>query len=246
MSVGGEDVGGGGPSEDADDVASGFTNDAGGCVPQLPAQPFGQRPGQGPVTQSSWNQRTRSAPQHTTASHAALAAKSVNGNRNRPESLSRPMWSSTWAVGPHLAVQGGGVAVLVGVVAPNRYSRSGRRLVWAPGCSGSRRTDQPGPFRPGGQVDQVGDLAYHGHLVVSVVLVDGCAGVPSWLRAGTHRSLSVLATATAAETAVFRRPPLRSRCCGTGSRPRTRLCSPPSPTAPSPGGGPRPRSSSTQ
>ena len=49
VSVGGEDVGGGGPSvEDADDVASGFTNDAGGCVPQLPAQPFGQRPGQGP------------------------------------------------------------------------------------------------------------------------------------------------------------------------------------------------------
>ena len=49
VSVGGEDVGGGGPSvEDADDVASGFTNDAGGCVPQLPAQPFGQRPGEGP------------------------------------------------------------------------------------------------------------------------------------------------------------------------------------------------------
>ena len=36
--------------------------------------------------------------------------------------------------------------------------------------------DQPGPFRPGGQVDQVGDLAYHGHLVVSVVLVDGLCG----------------------------------------------------------------------
>ena len=40
--------------------------------------------------------------------------------------------------------------------------------------------------------------------------------MPSWLRAGTHRSLSVLATATAAETAVFRRattakPMLRDR-----------------------------------
>ena len=58
---------------------------------------LGSARARGPVTQSSWNQRTRSAPQHTTASHAALAAKSVNGNRNRPESLSRPMWSSTWA-----------------------------------------------------------------------------------------------------------------------------------------------------
>ncbi len=40
-SVGGEDVRSGGPTvEDADDVASGFTNNAGGCVPERPAEPF--------------------------------------------------------------------------------------------------------------------------------------------------------------------------------------------------------------
>ena len=64
----------------------------------------------------------------------------------------------------------------------------------------------------------------------------GCAGVPSWSRAGTHRSLSVLATATAAETAVFRRARPRIPVLGPLHRPRWRPRHPGPPDA-----GPRPR-----
>ena len=79
---------------------------------------LGSARARGPVTQNSWNQRTRSAPQHTTASHAALAAKSVNGNRKQAGVFEPADVVLDVGVGPHLAVQGGGVAVLVGVVAP--------------------------------------------------------------------------------------------------------------------------------
>ena len=46
VSVGGEDVAGGGPTvEDTDDVASGFADDTGGGVPELPAETFRLCPG---------------------------------------------------------------------------------------------------------------------------------------------------------------------------------------------------------
>ena len=62
--------------------------------------------------------------------------------------------------------------------------------------------------------------------------------LPSARRAGSHRSVSSLAAATAAETVALRRPRPGSRCCGPGSRPRTPPSSPPSRNGPPPG---RPR-----
>lgn len=50
-----------------------------------------------PLRQSNWNQRTKSPDRHTTNSHAALAAKLVNGIEVRPESFSRWTWFSTCA-----------------------------------------------------------------------------------------------------------------------------------------------------
>jgi probable HAF family extracellular repeat protein len=64
--------------ENADDVTACSADDAGGTVPELPAQGIGLRVGEGPVMQRSWNHRTRSPAKQTGEAHAFRRA--ANGD----------------------------------------------------------------------------------------------------------------------------------------------------------------------
>ena len=79
-----------------------------------------------PVTQSSWNQRTRSAPQHTSASHATVGGE-VGEREPQQVGVFEPadVVLETWAWASIWRSQGGKVAVLVGVVAPEPVFKVG-------------------------------------------------------------------------------------------------------------------------
>ena len=139
----------------------------------------------GPRRHSSWNQRTRSAAKHTSAIHARLASRSVNGNRSRPEALSRRMWSSTCAWARRCTSASTAVAGPVGELAPEpvvqRREQAGlrARVQWL------AAHDEPGAFGPAGQVDEVGELGDRGAVALltglgerrrpPVLIVDGAA-----------------------------------------------------------------------
>jgi len=75
---------------------------------------FGRARAKGPVVHSSWNQRTRSAARQTTWRFARFAANAVNGNRwFQTGVFESPNVVFDVGMGSHVAVQLGGVAVLV-------------------------------------------------------------------------------------------------------------------------------------
>jgi len=93
----GEHFGRGPSVDDANDELTAAANESSRGVEQPHRSVLGRAFFQGPLRQSSWNQRTRSPDRHTTNSQTALAVKLVNGIEVRPESFSRWMWFSTCA-----------------------------------------------------------------------------------------------------------------------------------------------------
>ena len=112
----------------------------------------------GPVRQRSWNQRTRSAAQHTRASPAASASKAVKGNPGGAGVFESGDVLFDVGVGAHVGVEDGGVAFLVGVVAPVAPLFGGEQRLLGALVAGFAAHDQPGAWRPSGEVDGVGEL----------------------------------------------------------------------------------------
>ena len=185
----------------------------------------------GPRRHSSWNQRTRSAAKHTSAIHARLASRSVNGNRSRPEALSRRMWSSTWAWARRCTSASTGLPARSVNWPQNRIVQRREQAGLRARVQRLAAHDEPGAFGPAGQVDEVGELRHRG----AVALVAGL---------GERRGPPVLVVGGPADRRFDLRVRAghdrRSRCCGPGTRPRGGRCNQPSRLAPAPRDAPSP------
>ena len=87
-----------------------------------------------------------------------MAAKSVKGNRHKLRILEPADVVLDVGVGPHLAIQFGGVAFVVGVVASEPVFEIGQEALLGTGMQRLAPDARPGSVGPAGQVDQIGDI----------------------------------------------------------------------------------------
>ena len=181
--VRGEEFVGGWPGvDDADDHRAGTFDDAGGCVPERPSEPFRLRVGE--VTGAAHGLE----PTHQVSGDADEVEPGTVGvevaERESFESGVFQAFDVVFDVGvlTHVPVQLHRVGGAVGVVAPISVDVGGEQGTLRTGVQVFTAHDQPGPRWPRCHVDQVGDFGNLGTLCD----VTGAASgrVPSPVRIG--------------------------------------------------------------
>ena len=149
------------PSRMRTTALAGVADESGGGVPQRPAQRLGFGDGEDAV------QAELLEPAHDGVGDADDGEPGPVGvDVDEREAVGAGVLESfdvvfDVGVGAHVHVEGDGVAGGVGVVAPVAELQRGEQRALGAGVQRFAAHDQPGPGRPVGQVDEVGEL---GHL----------------------------------------------------------------------------------
>ena len=153
--------------------SAGVADEAGGGVPEPPAQRLGFGAGEVP------GEAEELEPAHQVGGEAhggepgPVGVEVGEREPAQPGVLEAADVVLDVRVGAHGGVEGDGVAGLVGVVAPVAELGGGQQGLLGAGVQGFAAHDQPGAVRPVGQVDQVGELGHLGAVADLAVLAAG-------------------------------------------------------------------------
>lgn len=175
-SVGVEQVGGGWPVlEEPDDVAAGESDREGaaGGVPEPTAQCLGFGGGEGAGEAEQLEPADEVGGEAHGGHPRPVGVKVGEGEPFEAGGFQSADVVLDMGVDSHVGVQDGGVAGLVGVVAPVAELQRGEQAGLGSGVERLAAHDQPGARRPTRQVDQVGDLDDRGAVALVAVLSEG-------------------------------------------------------------------------
>ena len=159
--VGVEHHGGAGPAvKDANNVSAGSSHDAGWGVPQLPAQRFRLGDGEGSAETEQLEPADQIGGVTDHGEPGLVGFEVAEGEAQQPGGFEPADVVLDMSVGAHVGVEDHRIAAGVGVVTPVAEQKRRKQGGLGAGMQRFASHDQPGPFRPAAQIDEVGDLRH--------------------------------------------------------------------------------------